>query len=98
MKNRRGVALLTALWLVVAIAVVVLEFSLEATQKGMVGESGAAWPLTYADLEKYYTEAERLLDVSGETGADTTTGAGTTTGADGTMGTGAGAVGADGLR
>lgn len=37
MKNRRGVALLTALWLVVAIAAVVLEFSLEAKERRQLG-------------------------------------------------------------
>ncbi|MES2176729.1 MAG: hypothetical protein V4550_02600 [Gemmatimonadota bacterium] len=37
MKNRRGVALLTALWLVVAIAVVVLEFSIEAKERRQLG-------------------------------------------------------------
>ena len=37
MRNRRGVALLTALWLVVAIAAVVLEFSLEAKERRQLG-------------------------------------------------------------
>jgi general secretion pathway protein K len=37
MKNRNGVALLTALWLVVAIAAVVLEFSLEAKERRQLG-------------------------------------------------------------
>lgn len=31
-----------------------------------------AWPLTYADLEPYYTEAERLYHVHGARGADPT--------------------------
>jgi len=31
-----------------------------------------AWPVTYADLEPYYTEAERLYEVHGERGADPT--------------------------
>jgi choline dehydrogenase-like flavoprotein len=31
-----------------------------------------AWPLRYADLERYYTEAERLFGVHGEAGVDPT--------------------------
>lgn len=31
-----------------------------------------AWPVTYAELEPYYTEAERLYEVHGERGADPT--------------------------
>ncbi len=34
--------------------------------------SGAAWPYQYADLEPYYTRAERLLDVAGVAGDDPT--------------------------
>jgi choline dehydrogenase-like flavoprotein len=34
--------------------------------------SGAKWPFTYQDLESYYDEAERLLDLSGEAGVDPT--------------------------
>jgi general secretion pathway protein K len=37
MKNRRGVALLAALWLVVSIAVVALQFSLEARERRTIG-------------------------------------------------------------
>jgi type II secretory pathway component PulK len=37
MKNRRGVALLAALWLVVAIAAVALQFSLEAKERRTIG-------------------------------------------------------------
>jgi general secretion pathway protein K len=36
-RNRRGVALLTALWLVVAIATVALQFSLEARERRAIG-------------------------------------------------------------
>ena len=36
------------------------------------GQSGAAWPYRYADLEPFYTEAEALLSVSGATGEDPT--------------------------
>ena len=38
----------------------------------IAGTSGARWPWTYADIEPYYTEAERLLGVAGESGADPT--------------------------
>ena len=38
----------------------------------IVGDSGAAWPLRYDDLEPYYTRAERILEVAGESGADPT--------------------------
>ena len=32
--------------------------------------SGAAWPYKYPDLEPYYAQAEALLEVAGESGAD----------------------------
>ncbi len=35
-------------------------------------DSGAAWPFGYRELEPYYAEAERLLGVSGDAGADPT--------------------------
>jgi choline dehydrogenase-like flavoprotein len=38
----------------------------------VAGPSGAEWPIGYADLEPYYAEAERLLDVSGAQGVDPT--------------------------
>jgi choline dehydrogenase-like flavoprotein len=38
----------------------------------IVDGSGAAWPFAYDALEPFYTEAERLLRVSGEAGADPT--------------------------
>ena len=38
----------------------------------IVGDSGARWPYSYADLEPYYARAERLLHVAGEPGADPT--------------------------
>lgn len=34
--------------------------------------SGAAWPLKYNDLEPFYTQAEKILNISGEVGADPT--------------------------
>jgi len=40
-KNRRGVALLAALWLVVAIAVVTLQFSLDAQERRALGLAAA---------------------------------------------------------
>ena len=36
------------------------------------GNSGARWPWTYADLEPYYAEAERILGVAGDAGVDPT--------------------------
>lgn len=38
----------------------------------IVGDSGAAWPLRYADLEPYYDRAERLLGVAGDPQGDPT--------------------------
>ncbi|HEX3234917.1 MAG TPA: GMC family oxidoreductase [Gemmatimonadales bacterium] len=38
----------------------------------IAGNSGARWPFTYAALEPYYAEAERILGVAGEAGADPT--------------------------
>lgn len=38
----------------------------------IIGDSGAAWPLRYRDLEPWYAAAERLLGVAGEAGADPT--------------------------
>ena len=38
----------------------------------IVGDSGARWPLRYADLEPHYAEAERILGVAGAVGEDPT--------------------------
>jgi len=38
----------------------------------MLGESGAEWPLRYADLEPWYTRAEVLLGIAGVAGEDPT--------------------------
>lgn len=38
----------------------------------IVGNSGAEWPITYDDLEPYYTEAENILGIAGEAGVDPT--------------------------
>jgi choline dehydrogenase-like flavoprotein len=40
--------------------------------RDIVGDSGARWPLGYADLEPYYAAAERILGVSGAAGEDPT--------------------------
>jgi choline dehydrogenase-like flavoprotein len=40
--------------------------------RDLVGDSGARWPLDYAELEPYYTAAERILGVSGAAGEDPT--------------------------
>jgi choline dehydrogenase-like flavoprotein len=39
---------------------------------GVVGDSGAAWPYRYDELEPYYGEAERLLRISGDDTGDPT--------------------------
>jgi len=38
----------------------------------IVGESGAEWPITYNQLEPYYSEAEHILGIAGEAGIDPT--------------------------
>ena len=38
----------------------------------IVGDSGAQWPIGYADLEPYYAEAEQLLNIAGQAGIDPT--------------------------
>jgi choline dehydrogenase-like flavoprotein len=38
----------------------------------IVGDSGAAWPFGYSDLEPYYARAEQLLGVAGDAGRDPT--------------------------
>lgn len=43
-----------------------------ASAPEIVGGSGAAWPLDYAALEPFYTQAERLLAVAGAAGEDPT--------------------------
>ncbi len=40
--------------------------------RDIVGDSGARWPLRYADLEPHYAAAERILGVSGAAGEDPT--------------------------
>ena len=43
---------------------------IEASKKGTIAGTGFAdWPITYADLEPYYTKAEWELGVSGQQGA-----------------------------
>lgn len=41
-------------------------------EKEITTDSGAEWPFRYRDLEPYYTQAEKLLNISGETGVDPT--------------------------
>ncbi len=38
----------------------------------ITADAGARWPFGYQELEPWYAEAERLLDVAGEAGADPT--------------------------
>ncbi len=38
----------------------------------IVGDSGAEWPINYDTLEPYYGEAEQLLNIAGDDGADPT--------------------------
>ncbi|HEX9654659.1 MAG TPA: GMC family oxidoreductase [bacterium] len=38
----------------------------------IVADSGAEWPYRYDDLERYYTRAEKILDIAGEAGGDPT--------------------------
>lgn len=39
---------------------------------GLIGASGAAWPIAYQDLAPWYDRAEALLGVAGEAGEDPT--------------------------
>ena len=41
-------------------------------EPAIVGESDAAWPFCYADIEPYYARAEEMLGVAGESGVDPT--------------------------
>lgn len=38
----------------------------------IAGDSGAEWPYSYADLEPYYAEVERIIGVAGSAGDDPT--------------------------
>jgi choline dehydrogenase-like flavoprotein len=38
----------------------------------IAGSSGARWPWAYDEIEPYYSEAERILGVAGESGVDPT--------------------------
>jgi choline dehydrogenase-like flavoprotein len=40
--------------------------------RDVVGDSGAAWPYRYDELERYYGEAERLLRIAGDDAGDPT--------------------------
>ncbi|HEY0986894.1 MAG TPA: GMC family oxidoreductase [Kofleriaceae bacterium] len=39
---------------------------------GVIGDSGAAWPVRYDELEPYYREAEQLLRIAGDDAGDPT--------------------------
>ena len=71
MKARRGVAMIAALWLVVAIAVVALQFSLDAKERRALGMNAAeraqeraaatgALAFTQARIEKALRDAQTL--------------------------------------
>ncbi|MEX2100443.1 MAG: GMC family oxidoreductase [Acidimicrobiia bacterium] len=42
-----------------------------AADPDIVGDSGAAWPYDYEELEPWYTQAERIMGVAGEPGDPT---------------------------
>ena len=46
------------------------DFALLSSRGGIDGAALADWPLTYDDLEPYYTAAERLVGVAGSAGAN----------------------------
>lgn len=54
-----------------AVALRFRERDFEAAPE-IVGDSGAEWPLRYADLAPYYARAEEILDVAGQEGVDPT--------------------------
>src|SRR5688500_2454996 len=43
-----------------------------AADPEIVGDSGAEWPLRYADIEPFYSRAERILHVAGAASGDAT--------------------------
>ncbi len=47
------------------------EADFDATE-GIISDSNAQWPISYTDLEPYYDEVEKLLNISGESGTDPT--------------------------
>ena len=46
------------------------DFHLLSARGPIEGAALADWPLTYAELEPYYAEAERLIGTAGEAGAN----------------------------
>ena len=64
-RNRRGFAMITALWLVVAITVVALQFSVEAHERYMLGinavERGVARAAVIGALASEQAQLERAL-------------------------------------
>lgn len=65
LRNRRGFAMITALWLVVAITVVALQFSLEAHERYMLGinasERGVARAAAIGALALEQAQLERAI-------------------------------------
>ncbi|MFI5244164.1 MAG: general secretion pathway protein GspK [Gemmatimonadales bacterium] len=74
MKTRRGVALLLALWLVVAIAVVVLQFSLEAKERRTLGLNAAERGQSRAAAAGALAMVEAKLDYALRVAPTSTTG------------------------
>ena len=64
-RNRRGFAMITALWLIVAITVVALQFSFEAHERYMLGinaaERGVARAAVIGALAQQQAQLERAL-------------------------------------
>ena len=49
-----------------------IDFHERSVHGAIAGTGFADWPITYAELEPYYTRAERLYAVHGDRGADRT--------------------------
>lgn len=72
LRNRRGFAMITALWLVVAITVVALQFSVEAHERYMIGisasERGVARAAALGALAVEQAQLERAIRQTAMTG------------------------------
>jgi type II secretory pathway component PulK len=64
LSNRRGVALIAALWLVVAIGVVSLQFALDARERRMLGLHAADGGRAHAAALGALAEVQQQLDVA----------------------------------
>lgn len=75
LQNRRGFAMITALWLVVAITVVALQFSLEAHERYMLGinasERGVARAAAIGALAVQQAQLERAIRQTAQSGGAT---------------------------